>query len=413
MRTCYFFLLCLLVFSGTAQAQLNNGCDGTRYRTPVFTTVDTTDFVQFGSNVTFAGNPQDLFMTIYEPQGDTLSARPVVVMAFGGSFVTGDRYQVADLCENLAQRGFVVAAIDYRVYDGPLFPFPDSLDMMEVVMGAISDFKASVRFLREDAATQNRFRIDSNYIFGGGVSAGGITAVHTAYMQETDTIPSYLMAIINAQGGLEGNSSSNFQYSSEIQGAISYSGALHRVNWIDSSDVPLYAVHEEGDNVVPYGFGSATISGFPIVTVFGGESMSQRLDALGISNTFLSYPDNAHVGYFSDPAKQLAVLNGTAEFLEEQVCTGSIVSTTELEPLATELRLYPNPAQQAVQVELNEPLSFHARLVDATGRLVWEQVFNETQYLEVPQQAAGYYFLRLDFGSANRAPVVRPVVYQR
>lgn len=418
MRSYYYLVALCCFFLGSEMIAQTGGCDGTRYRTTVFNAVDTTDFVQYGSNTTVNGNPQDLYMTIYEPQGDTVSKRPTIVLAFGGSFISGDRYQLEDLCENFAQRGYVVAAIDYRLYDKPLFPLPDSIDMIEVVLGAVSDMKASIRYLREDAATQDRFRIDTNYIFSGGVSAGAIAALHAAYLQNSDNIPMYITTLLSAQGGLEGNSSTNFQYSSSVSGVLSYSGALHRSAWIDANDVPLFAVHEEGDGIVPYGFGTANVSagGFtvPIVTVFGGESITTEATTEGITNVFMSYPDSAHVGYLNDPAKRAVVVDSSAYFLNNEACLGMVSTTSEVERIATELRLYPNPARQNVNVELQSDAgAFYARLVDATGRIVWEQQFDNTRYIEVPQQAAGYYFLRLDFESSERTPVVKPVVFQR
>lgn len=414
MRSYYYLVALFCLLMGSDLSAQTGGCDGTRYRTVVFPAVDTTDFVQFGSNTTVAGNSQDLYMTIYEPQGDTVSKRPAIILAFGGSFISGDRYQLADLCENFAQRGYVVAAIDYRLYDKPLFPLPDSIDMIEVVLGAVGDLKASVRYLREDAATQNQFRVDTNYIFSGGVSAGAIAALHAAYLQNTDNIPMYITTLLNAQGGLEGNSSSNFQYSSSVQGVLSYSGGLHRSEWIDSGDVPLFAVHEVGDEVVPYGFGSASVATVPIVTIFGGQSMTAKASTEGINNVLISYPDTAHVGYFNDPVKQINVLDSSAYFMNDMACLGMVSSTSEVEQIATALRLYPNPARQNVNVELQADAGpFQARLVDAMGRVVWEQQFGLTRYLEIPQQAAGYYFLRLDFESAERSPVVKPLIFQR
>ena len=186
----------MLIFGvvGFAFAQNYPGCDDIRYRTDVFTEVESTLGLSYGSGTTIAGNSQELFLDVYQPVGDVQEIRPVIILAFGGSFISGERGDLAGLCESYARRGFVAVSIDYRLYDLPLIPFPTSDEMRDVVVRSISDFKAAIRFMREDAATSNTFRIDPNMIFVGGVSAGAIAAAHTAVLDETDDIDADLSA---------------------------------------------------------------------------------------------------------------------------------------------------------------------------------------------------------------------------
>jgi len=58
----------------------------------------------------------NLYMDIFTPEGDTATDRPVMIFAFGGGFVAGDRSQVAVLAANYALRGYVAASIDYRLF---------------------------------------------------------------------------------------------------------------------------------------------------------------------------------------------------------------------------------------------------------------------------------------------------------
>jgi acetyl esterase/lipase len=62
-------------------------------------------------------DPVNLYMDIFQPTGDTLSQRPLVIIAFGGGFLSGskDHWSIRLLCQNLAKRGYVTAAIDYRL----------------------------------------------------------------------------------------------------------------------------------------------------------------------------------------------------------------------------------------------------------------------------------------------------------
>ena len=131
MRTMLFILCCcpLWLF---AQPPTD------RYQAPLFTTVSETSNIKFSTGVpqpvpgggfyeTISGMPvnvdefettsEDLFMDIFEPTGDTLSMRPLVIVAFGGGFVAGSRnhWSMRLICEELAQRGYVTASIDYRL----------------------------------------------------------------------------------------------------------------------------------------------------------------------------------------------------------------------------------------------------------------------------------------------------------
>ncbi|MBK8557636.1 MAG: hypothetical protein IPL65_18635 [Lewinellaceae bacterium] len=83
MRFLLMFLFAGLVSGLTAQ---NAGCDGVRYKVPVFSSIKKTT-IQYAVAVSYFPNQTvNLFMDVYEPEGDTLSERPAVVLAHGGSF---------------------------------------------------------------------------------------------------------------------------------------------------------------------------------------------------------------------------------------------------------------------------------------------------------------------------------------
>ncbi|MGB0931867.1 MAG: alpha/beta hydrolase fold domain-containing protein, partial [Chitinophagales bacterium] len=282
MKSFYFLLLFLCTFQLIAQNP--DSCDGERYLTEIFTDVSAISGIKFGEGTTFGGEFQELFMDVYFPTGDLVEARPTIVLAFGGSFIFGERADLQGLCEAYARRGYVAATIDYRLYDGPLFPLPNEQDMQNVVIRAISDMKAAIRHLREDAATTNLYKIDPNYIFSGGVSAGAIVASHVAAMDETDEISPILQELVDENGGFEGNSSDNYEYSSAVQGCINLSGALNDAKLIDANDPPFISYHDDMDGVVPYAEGFATIFGVPIGYLEGSAAMHYVADSVGVEN---------------------------------------------------------------------------------------------------------------------------------
>ena len=97
---------------------------------------------------------------------------PVVLVIHGGSWRAGDRTQLAGFNRLLVERGYAVAAIDYRL--APASPFP----------AASEDVRAAVQFLRREA---RRLGIDGDRQVLLGRSAGGHLALLAAY-REPDSV---------------------------------------------------------------------------------------------------------------------------------------------------------------------------------------------------------------------------------
>lgn len=77
-----------------------------------------TSNIAYGSNVKSNGATESLELDVYEPNGDSLTpARPLVLIAHGGSFVGGSKTgtDVVPICKDLAKLGYVAVAIEYRL----------------------------------------------------------------------------------------------------------------------------------------------------------------------------------------------------------------------------------------------------------------------------------------------------------
>lgn len=391
-------LLIGLFFAMLGHAQ-HPSCDGIRYLNPVFPQWDSTAGLKFGENYTYNNNLQELFLDVYEPTGDTEALRPAIVFAYGGSFIGGQRDDVAGLCKTFASLGYVTVSFDYRLFDNGIFT--DTVQAVDAVLKAVGDMKAAVRYLKEDAATMNRFKIDTNYIFAGGISAGGITALHLAYFNAADTIPTDMQPLVTANGGLEGNTSSNYQYSSKVAGVLNYSGALKDANWLDAGEVPLYSAHDTGDNVVPYGSGRVVIGFFVSIFLEGSGTLETRANAEGVTNELYSVNSANHVGYFSNAQQTADVTLGSMNFLYDILCP-SVVSNDV--PVGQELRIYPVPADEFLKVEIPaEWGNASAELFSVDGRLVKSETGNAvgTMEMDVQDLAPGIYILKVQSETAN------------
>ena len=123
-----FMFIAVSLFALQAQAQ-------NRYLDEVFSGVTVTDSIVYSNNVSispaiFSGGTQPpgqvpKLMTIYEPTGDTVSARPLLILCHSGTFLpaivnggfTGGRNDslIVEMANRFARQGYVVAAIDNRL----------------------------------------------------------------------------------------------------------------------------------------------------------------------------------------------------------------------------------------------------------------------------------------------------------
>ena len=397
-----------------------DGCDGIRYIQEPFSEVEM-HTLAFGENINASGQNQVLFMDIYEPVGDTVSQRPVIIWAFGGGFVGGDRSDMEETCREFARRGFVAAAFDYRLYDLAQ-GIPDSLGTLDMITKAMHDMKAAIRFFRMDADNDNMFRIDPDRILVGGVSAGAITALHAAYLDEDDDIPLYLQDIIEDNGGLEGSSGDamNLSYDSDIQFVVSLSGALYKRDWIDASEAPLLSIHGTEDEIVPYGHGFLSIE-FGIVFTFnsvdGSGVLHPVMDDLGMDNLHIAVPGGMHEDIYLDPAYESYRAEFTisgALMMYDHLCPDVPIVITDVYEVLTdsEVQIFPNPARENIQIDiLPERGQYSLHIFDPTGRCVHiESGLQGPEQIALPANLApGSYILHLesDQWHANRKLIIR------
>ncbi len=316
----------------------------------------TTD-ITFGSNINASGEEQSLELDFYEPTVDDLEKRPLIIWAFGGAFVIGikDSPDIVELCHQFSQRGYVNASIEYRIY--PLvLGTPTDEQIQEVAINAVGDMKAAIRFFYKHA---EEYGIDTNRIFVGGVSAGAIVAIHTAYVDEDDDLPESIQSVLDANGGIEGNSG-NPGYSTKIQGVISLAGAILEPEWMEEGDVPIVSVQGDADEIVPYETGLAN----GIIEMSGGAVIHQHASEIGVPNALHTISGGNHVspvfaGSFLDIIN--SDLNTTiidsisapfvSEFLYQYSCP---VSTNDVVKQPISIQIYPNPAKDQFFVDWSD-----------------------------------------------------------
>lgn len=367
-----FLLTFSLLISLVALHAQNPGCDGSRYKSDVFTTVKKTT-VEYAPTISYTGEAITLVMDVYEPVGDNLSKRPVVVLAHGGSFMFGMKEDIADHCTLLAKKGYVAASIQYRLY--PLFTlgFPDSVKIFNTAVKAVGDMKAAVRHFRDDAATVNQFKADTLNIFIGGYSAGAVTALHAAYLDEKDPMPAFLANLLPPNGGLEGisGSASNKTRSSKAKAVVNMSGGIYRRTWIDSTGIPMTSIHGTADGTVPYLKGLAA----NIAYLEGTGLIHPHAQSVGVASYLTTVTGGGHTNIYDQAqyAPQLAAFwVQTTTLLEKLTCQTTSGTDAPAHRSAEPWQVSPNPlAGDAFRLQLPESVpAADVRLYDLTGRTV-------------------------------------------
>jgi acetyl esterase/lipase len=215
-----------------------------------------TESVTTQRNVTYCtAAGEALKMDLFLPQSSD-GPFPVVVYIHGGSWVGGDKFEVGLAGDELARKGYVVAAINYRL--GPKHKWP----------AQIQDTKCAVRYLRASAAQYN---LDPNRIAAWGSSAGGHLA---ALLGLADTSAGFdagqyldrssrVQAVVDMFGPTDLNAYDPDNYSRGIGQSVfgvthdepQGRDLLRRASPVtyagSSSGVPFLILHGDKDSLVP------------------------------------------------------------------------------------------------------------------------------------------------------------------
>lgn len=280
----FFLGMLLLMQSKSAWSQT---CENERYLQDIFPSAVSTDVV-FGNSpaltaVYVAENvtvDQEMTMDIYTPVGDALPKRPAVMLAYGGGYLVGSKEDedVRATCDSLAKKGYVTASINYRMNMNVSSP----ASALRAIYRAAQDYSAAIRFLKEKADV---YAIDTNYIFIGGVSAGGFSAMHMAFLDENERPDAtYQSGLLNNAPdlGCLSCSGNSYQHSHDVRGIINLWGALLDTAFIQEDElVPMTLFHGNNDLIVPYDEGFPFTALFLMPEVHGSEPIAQRVSNLG------------------------------------------------------------------------------------------------------------------------------------
>jgi hypothetical protein len=274
----------------------------------------------------------------------------------------------------------------------------DSVQIYNACLRAVQDMKAAVRFFRKSYSEGNPYKINNDYIFAGGVSAGAVAAVHLAYLNKLEEVP----AVINLTtlGGLEGNSG-NVGYSSKVAGVINLCGAIGRLAWIENNDVPIVSMHGTADNVVPYGTDFYVLINNPIIKLNGSGSIHNYVANLSMVEDLKTWAGVGHTPFIDNAAYMDSVLAFVPPFLADRIICNNLL-TNETITSNNNLLAFPNPCQTLLNVAHFPNDATHLSITNITGQVVYFSNFSN-QNIDVSNLSDGLYWLTIQTKQGNQS----------
>ncbi len=328
------YILCFLVFGAVF---LSDTVSAQRYLENVFTEVTRSDSMVYGVNASvlaYASDgeavPQELYVEIYQPEGDTEEDRPLMIIQPTGNFLpwpvsgspsgTMRDSTTVEWAIRLAKLGYVAAIMDYRIGWNPGLS-PQEARTNSIINAAyrgLQDARTCIRWFRKEAnESGNPYKIDPDKIGLWGQGTGGYISLGCATLDEyeevlipkffktvvtgTDTTfaPMVLEALNGDVNGVEYGINPADQdtfcyanyvdYTSEFNLAVNVGGACGDITWIDENSVPTISFQTTDDPFAPYTDGTVLVpigAGIPVIDVIGSYLVQEKLDELGVNSVF-------------------------------------------------------------------------------------------------------------------------------
>ena len=238
-------------------------------------------------------NDIDLHMDIYEPEGDTMDDRPVIIFAHSGAFFIGSKnaQDMVELCKESARRGYVAISMEYRLGLNILSSYSGE----RAVYRGVQDGSAIIRYLRE---FHDQYNIDPEKIFLWGSSAGSFIGLHLAYLEDSERPLSTYGDQFDPDLGCIDCEGNNFMHPNKPTAVISTWGAIADLDYIDSyENIPVALFHGTSDIVVPYDEGYPFTLNITLPYVYGSSKISERMNDLNIDNNLVLEDNEPHEYY--------------------------------------------------------------------------------------------------------------------
>lgn len=177
------------------------GAEVSRYRDNLFPEVTVEQDIVYAQKKDYQDSDVSLALDLYQPQGDTMEQRPVIIWVHGGGMYTGSKNEtwdpVAELAVDFAEKGYVSLSIDYRLN----LEWEETGAFQETLKDAAEDVGSAVKWVREHAS---EYQLNPNYIALAGYSSGAEIVDNFYFsnylVSESDFDKSGVQAVISISG---------------------------------------------------------------------------------------------------------------------------------------------------------------------------------------------------------------------
>lgn len=239
----------------------------------------------------------ELTLDLYRPEG-IQGKRPLILFIHGGAFYIGNKEEPAyiDFCRHFAEMGYITASMNYRL------GFHISKNEIERAgYVALQDAHAALRFL---CANADEYGIDPGRVFVAGSSAGAITALNLAFMNDEvrpDSSRGKKAFLTNRKDLGDIDSSGNdLKADFKIAAIANMWGAITDLELMDNAKTSIVSFHGEADTTVPYGEGyplasaGETLAKMLSELMYGSSCIDKKAEEAGLRHRFYSFPGEKH-----------------------------------------------------------------------------------------------------------------------
>lgn len=264
---------------------------------------------------TISSKQQDLLMDLYIPENDNATKRPLFVILHGGAYFVGDKgtKNMRGWCEHFAKSGYVVASVNYRMG----FSISKS-SIQQCGYQAIQDAHAALRYL---VAHAEEYGIDPNYIFVAGTSAGSITTLATAFMNDKNCPQFVTKHKLRKKCGTLHTSGNEHRDEVKIKAIANMWGAVYDLHELDGHPIPMVSFHGTADRIVPFDRGipfseiKSKIGEMLFDEMYGSKAIHEYLDSLHVRNKLYPLEGCGHAPHQEKDGR----LNAHYEFIQEKM----------------------------------------------------------------------------------------------
>lgn len=362
--------------------------------------------IQFGIANDYLGNPDTMRMDLYYPNLgiDTSPKRPFIMLFHGGGFSSGDKNSgdIVDLCVHLALRGFVCASVNYRL--GHDF---SEYGQYKARYRAIQDGHAAMRFVVNNA---NAVRIDTNWLFVGGQSAGSLLALGMVYADQAELDSISLLYSVNATSVELGDlytSGNNLATSYSFKGIFNNWGGVAQSEIDLTEMLPTVAFHGALDTTVQIDSDNS----FLHYTLDGSRAIHYSLVANNICSEITIDTAGGHGIYRNASSvfraqrascffKSVFCNNCTNFYATDSIPTNCALTLGAADTFsAPGVRLFPNPTERFFNIEGLAGLADLA-IYNSAGQLVYAKEIDNGE-VEI-DLLPGLYFLTIRQPESNK-----------